>query len=37
MTNAARVRVGVWYIATVIGLIYLVGQSHSIMTPGQGL
>jgi Zn-dependent protease len=37
MTNAARVRVGVWYIATVIGLIYLVGQSHGIMTTSRAL
>jgi Zn-dependent protease len=28
MSNAARVRVGVWYLATIIGLIYFVGQSH---------
>jgi Zn-dependent protease len=37
MTSAARVRVGVWYIATVIGLIYLVGQSHGIMTTSRAL
>jgi Zn-dependent protease len=36
MTNAARTRVGVWYVATVIGLIYLVGKAHGIMTgPGS--
>jgi len=32
MTNAARARVGLWYLATVIGLIYLVGQSHGLLT-----
>ncbi len=37
MTNAARIRVGVWYVATVIGLIYLVGQSHGVMTGGRAL
>jgi len=35
MTNAARARVGVWYLATVLGLIYIVGQSHGGLTnPG---
>lgn len=28
MTNAARVRVGLWYLATVIGLLYVVGQAQ---------
>jgi Zn-dependent protease len=28
MTNGARVRVGLWYLATVIGLIYVVGQAQ---------
>jgi Zn-dependent protease len=28
MTNAARVRVGLWYLATVVGLIYVVGQAQ---------
>jgi len=28
MTNGARARVGVWYLATVIGLVYVIGQSH---------
>ena len=37
MTNAARVRVGVWYMATIIGLIYLVGQSHGVMTLGRAI
>ena len=35
MTNAARTRVGIWYLATVIGLMYIVGQSHGGLTnPG---
>jgi Zn-dependent protease len=28
MTNPARARVGLWYLATVIGLLYVIGQSH---------
>jgi Zn-dependent protease len=35
MTNAARVRVGLWYLATVMGLLYIVGQSHSAL-PSAG-
>lgn len=35
MTNSARVRVGLWYLATVVGLIYLVGQAQGAL-PGTG-
>jgi Zn-dependent protease len=35
MTNAARVRVGLWYLATVIGLIYVVGQAQGAL-PSMG-
>jgi Zn-dependent protease len=31
MSSAARVRVGVWYLATIIGLIYFVGQAHVVV------
>ncbi|HTU71282.1 MAG TPA: site-2 protease family protein [Candidatus Baltobacteraceae bacterium] len=29
MTNAARARVGLWYLATVLGLLYVLGQAHA--------
>lgn len=33
MTTAARARVSVWYIATVLGLLYVMSQSHVIGAP----
>ncbi len=35
MTNAARARVGLWYLATVVGLIYVVGQAQGAL-PSAG-
>ena len=36
MTNPARVRVGLWYLATVVGLLYIVGQARSVLPhPGS--
>ncbi len=37
MTTAAKVRVGAWYIATIIGLIALLGQAHSALPQSGGL
>jgi len=36
MTNAARMRVGLWYLATVVGLIYIVGQAQGALPTGAG-
>jgi Zn-dependent protease len=35
MTFAARVRVSVWYLATLLGLFFVMAQSHAIATPGS--
>jgi len=35
MGNVARARVGIWYIATVVALIYLLGEAH-VALPAQG-
>ncbi len=37
MTAGARVRVGAWYIATIVALIALLGQAHSALPPGGPL
>ncbi len=37
MSNAARARVGFWYIATSLALIVLVGQAHAGMPANNGL
>lgn len=34
MTTAARARVGVWYLATVFGLLLVMSQAHLAATPG---
>jgi Zn-dependent protease len=36
MTNAARARVGLWYLATVVGLIYVVGQAQVALPNAAG-
>lgn len=33
MTFAARVRVSLWYLATLLGLFFVMAQSHAIATP----
>jgi Zn-dependent protease len=35
MTFAARARVGVWYLATLLGLLLVMSQSHAIASPGS--
>jgi Zn-dependent protease len=35
MTFAARGRVSVWYLATLLGLLVVMGQAHAIATPGS--
>ncbi len=35
MTLAARVRISVWYLATVLGLLLVMSQAHLIATPGS--
>lgn len=35
MTTAARARVGVWYTATMLALVYVIGQAHSAL-PAPG-
>ena len=35
MTFGARGRVSVWYLATVLGLLVVMSQSHAIATPGS--
>jgi hypothetical protein len=35
MTFAARGRVSVWYLATLLGLLLVMSQSHAIATPGS--
>jgi len=35
MTFGARVRVSVWYLATLLGLFVVVAQSHAIASPGS--
>ena len=35
MTFGARARVSVWYLATVLGLLVVMSQSHAIATPGS--
>lgn len=37
MTFPARVRVSVWYLATVLGLFMVMAQSHAVATPGSGM
>jgi len=34
MTTGARVRVSLWYLATVIGLLYVMAEAHAIAVPG---
>ncbi|HTU81681.1 MAG TPA: site-2 protease family protein [Candidatus Acidoferrales bacterium] len=34
MTLAARLRVSVWYLATLVGLLWVMAQSHAIANPG---
>lgn len=34
MTIGARVRVSVWYLATLLGLLFVVGRAHVAATPG---
>lgn len=34
MTNGARLRVSLWYLATLFGLIYVLGAAHAVATPG---
>ena len=34
MTTAARARVSFWYLATLVGLVLVMGQAHGIATPG---
>ena len=36
MTFAARGRVSVWYLATLLGLLVVMAQAHAIATPGSG-
>jgi Zn-dependent protease len=36
MTFAARARVSVWYLGTLLGLLLVMSQSHAIATPGSG-
>ncbi len=36
MTFGARVRVSVWYLATLLGLFLVMAQSHAIASPGAG-
>jgi len=35
MTFAARVRISVWYLATLFGLFFVMAQSHVIASPGS--
>jgi Zn-dependent protease len=35
MTLTARIRVSGWYLATLIGLVYVMAQAHAIATPGS--
>lgn len=37
MTNAARARVGFWYVATTLGLVVLMGQAHAGLPTSSGL
>ncbi len=37
MTNAARARVGFWYVATSLALIVLVGQAHTVLPSNTGV
>ena len=37
MTNGARLRVSVWYLATLFGLIFVVGAAHAVATQGAAL
>ena len=37
MTFAARVRVSFWYLGTLLGLFFVMAQSHLIATPGAAL
>jgi hypothetical protein len=34
MTMAARARVSVWYLATLLGLVFVMAQSHGVAAPG---
>ncbi|HVR45072.1 MAG TPA: site-2 protease family protein [Candidatus Binatia bacterium] len=36
MTFAARLRVSVWYLATLLGLFFVMAQAHLIATPAAG-
>ncbi len=36
MTNAARVRVSLWYLTTALSLAYVLGQAHLALPPNQG-
>ncbi len=36
MTNAARLRVGVWYLATLFGLFYVMMLAHGVASPNAG-
>ena len=33
MTMAARARVSVWYLATLLGLVFVMAQSHGVVAP----
>jgi Zn-dependent protease len=35
MTPGARVRVSLWYLATLLGLFFVMARSHAIATPGS--
>jgi Zn-dependent protease len=37
MTLPARIRVSVWYLATVLGLFFIMSQSHVAAVPGGGV
>jgi Zn-dependent protease len=37
LTNAARMRVGFWYVATCLALIALIGQAHALMPSNTGI
>jgi Zn-dependent protease len=34
MTTPARARVSVWYLATLLGLVFVMAQSHGVAAPG---
>lgn len=37
MTNAARLRVGVWYLVTALGLVLILGKAHAMFPPNTAL